>query len=297
MSREPTRLLDDREFIRETGCDLRDADQVLQGYNLPAMKAALAGAAVPAPTSTPPRLLRGTSWVVAGVLSVGGALWLCSLHTSPTPEVRPPVEVVAAPSTSPVPAAPATEPLVAPDPPEPAKPQLPATPQRPSAPAEPPAAEPVISAPTLPAAEPPTTEQAGDALAVADLEPRVERGDLQADLRAYQRGEDALAMGDQRAARAAFERYLEDWPGGRLREAAELALLTCLAQLEEYQQVELLADQLARHPNLASKRPEILSLRAQALVALGRCQEALALLPELERSAATSIRRSCRRSP
>ena len=106
----------------------------------------------------------------------------------------------------------------------------------------------------------------------------------------------ALADLDYKEALARYESYLSSYPDGRLRIEAQIGRLHALVGIGDKAAAERSARALQDLPALAGRRSEILQLRAESLVLLDRCDEALALAEEIPARAAAEVRRSCRRS-
>jgi hypothetical protein len=113
-------------------------------------------------------------------------------------------------------------------------------------------------------------------------------------MRMYDRIRDALDTGDARAAVSAFEAYDAAFPSGRLATEARIKLLLVLLAAGDAAAAERLAADLQDRAEFSTRRPEILRVRAESLVSLGRCDEALAL-PDLASRDAAEVRRACRR--
>lgn len=107
---------------------------------------------------------------------------------------------------------------------------------------------------------------------------------------------EALANGDFQEARDLYQDYLVHFPKGRLRDEAQLGRLQALFGLGDKVATEAAARSVQDLPSLSGRRAEILQLRAESLVLLDRCEEALALTEEIPPRAAAEVRRTCRRS-
>lgn len=309
MSGAPRRLRDDPDFSWETGCDLADEAFAVGGYDLPAMKGAVL-AEVQAPSAGAPlkAASRGAmSWggaglVVGGVLLVGGLLWAWSSGPSveaAAVQVAPMVASPPAPASVPAvaPAAGPTAPAAAP---EVVGPVGPAPVERVEAPAAPameaerselPAEAEASPAATTPP-EPGHDEPAPAPDAAAEAPPL---SGLAAELAAFDAAAGALSDGRPGEAALGFEAYLATYPSGRLLDEAELGLLRARVELGDHEGVEVVAARLQERPSMALRRSEILRTRAENLVWLKRCDDAVALVASLPARERADVRRACRR--
>ena len=319
MTGSPRRLRDDPDFRWETGCDLADEGFAVGGYDLPSMRASVLAEVTPpsqgAPLKPAPRWQGWWAGLAAGVavtLLVGGGAYVVS-STSPAsgpiagesvdaPPSPEPTDVPAAPPTvvspteeaaAPVPSMPAPEEARAEGAPSPALPPTEAPAPPPEVAEEPPSPE-AVDAATEPATDgvaeaSPPTDAATQTPAAAPP------SGLRAELEAYDRGVHALGDGELPTARAAFERYLADWPEGRLRDEASLGLLRTLVQLGDHAAVEAIAVTIQEQPSLAARRDEVVRMRAENLVWLERCDLALELAGTLPSRDGADVRRACRR--
>jgi TolA-binding protein len=119
---------------------------------------------------------------------------------------------------------------------------------------------------------------------------------LPAEAIAYKSGEQALFDGDYKLARTRFEGYLARFPQGKYQVEAKLGILHALFGLEDVAATESFARSIQDLPSLSGRRAEILQLRAESLVLLDRCEEALLVAGEIPSKAAAEVRRVCRRS-
>jgi hypothetical protein len=266
----PTRLRDDPAFIRETGCDLSAEADALAPPDLAVLRARVHGGIRLA------RLRRGLAaggGVAVAVVAAAHLFW----PVEPDPLVAPVPEVVATVAPPP-PAATYAPTPVPPVPPPRAR-------AAPRGAASSPAASPAAVA-TLPEAPPVVTPEPEPAPRPA--------GDLAAQHAAFEAAENALVDGDGAAARAAYADYLARWPAGAFAPEARVGELHAEILVGDDAEAAALAAVLADDPAFLARRAELLAVRAGALARLGRCAEALALVPELARSDAASVRRSCR---
>lgn len=300
MSRGPRRLMDDPDFQWETGCNLRDESALVEGYDLGGLREAVLARLPEVGDGVPPiRPRRGWRWGVGGLvgLSTVTAFWLGTQFagvgapvitpeappaaTQETPPVAPVRPEVAEPVPEPIEARAIEAPAeVVPDVPEPIV-------RRVTRPVATPVAEPIDDAGS---AEDPT-----DAVAEAVPEPERAPSRLAAEMAVYEPAADALAAGDASVAAVGFRSYLAKFPEGTLRVEAELGLLWALHQLGDAARTERWAAALVDRPAHAKDRDDIRELQAQALVRLGRCEDALEAVDGLPSRVVGPIRRACRR--
>ena len=319
MNRGPRRLKEDPDFQWETGCDLADEMLTVGEYNLPAMKASLLASVAAQPPVTvgdgvPSVRSGGSAWVgakplggvVIGAAIVAGAYWLgtqASLEPAPI-EVAPEVEAVeVAPAVRGIEATAAR--------PEPVVPVAPAkeAPSRVEGGVEDPVASVAPVARVVPSAPEATgtadVADGGEALAEA-APATLDRVDvpvpvvaspsssLPEQLTMYDPAADALLNGRYDEAISGFRSYLDAWPDGAMRREAQLGLLHSLFGVGDAEGTEALAANLQRRPEFSTHRQDILRLQADALVVLGRCDEAMALADSLPPKGAAQVRRACR---
>lgn len=308
----PPRLRHDRAFRAQTGCDLADEGHVDRAYDhdkgrrrLLAAIAALpppggAPQGPPAPPAPPtPAPVTAAGGVAAKVaVGVGGGVALALAFVAGTwfgAELPP----------APAPTA-QSAPRIAPDelplpPPGDAAPVRPAPDVPAAAPAEPAAPRGATAAPPRdpPAPLPPEPTAAVEPPAslpsapVAPVAP--ERGaSAQTEYLAFLEGGNRHRDGDYAGARDAFRAYLASYPQGTLEPEAQFGLLLALHQLGDAAATESLARTLQDRAVFSSRRPEIVRLRAESLVQLGRCDEALSLADQMASKDAAEVRRVCR---
>lgn len=302
MSEGPRRLRDDPDFAWETGCDLADEAFAVGGYDLPAMKGRLLAEVSPPSVGAP---LKAASplggWVpvlgaAVALLAVGGVVgaWLAGAPSELPPAV--PV-VVEAPTPSPVVAVQA--PVVAPEAAVPVPAPVEAV--APSPKAVPVAAEPVAApaVPTVDVAAGGLDEAPEAPQARPTVEPTVDggtsSGGLAEELALFETASAAALAGDDRAAAEGFEAYRERYPQGSLLDEADLGLLRARVALGDHEGVERLAASLVERPGLEPLRDGLQRTRAENLVWLQRCEEALELVASLPTREGADVRRACRR--
>lgn len=301
----PMRLRDDPSFRAETGCDLADEASVVGGYDLARGRARLLAAIAaappspapaPAPPPAGPTAPSGSamSGATAGVIStvaaalVTAAVWLAS--PEPAPErVRATAPTSAELPASPPPprATPVTETPTTSTAPGDAVGRAPSVPAGPGIPAPVTAPdERVVSPPPAAPVELPATEIVGAAPPPTSA--------LQADYQAFLAGDARLRESDWRGARAGFEAYLRAFPQGAMEPEARFGLLVAVFELGDAASAEAQARILQDRPEFSSRRSEIRRLRAESLVLLDRCEEALSLAETLASKDAAEVRRACR---
>ena len=119
--------------------------------------------------------------------------------------------------------------------------------------------------------------------------------DLAEQMALYAVGQRALEAGDLAAAGSAFQEYLEAWPDGTLREEVLVSILEVLVRQQAWAEADALAASLMTVPTLSLRVGELTRVRAEALVHLGRCSDAMALVSGLEKADATKLRKACMR--
>jgi hypothetical protein len=79
-----------------------------------------------------------------------------------------------------------------------------------------------------------------------------------------------------------------------MQEEAQRGLLRSLVALGDAAATLTLLDEIEDNPAFSGRRAEMQRLRAESLVKLNRCEEALLQAEELPAKSAADIRRSCR---
>jgi len=299
MTSGPRRLRDDPDFQWETGCDLADEVSIVPPGDLSAVKAGLLAhiAAAPIPVETQPAVLAGgvgAGMARLGLFGLGGGVLLVGAYLlgaqstqDRAPPPPPPPQMDTAPTRVPPTLVPAartpTAAVVAPGaggpPPTRSIARRSMVPQT-AAPAgtadEQPL--PVVAPPTVSAVPVRSSPQSGVAAQMRMFEPAV----------------GLLQDGEADAAARAFQDYLRAWPQGDLRDEAELGLLQALFASGDAARTAQLAARLEGRTSLHHRRLDILRLRAESLILLSRCDEALVLADGLPNRVAAPIRRGCR---
>lgn len=323
MTRGPRRLLEDPDFKWETGCDLADEKLLVDNYDTDAMKKRLlaaialgAGAAGSGGVTVgdgTPVVRAGFRWSaalkpVAGIVAAVGAVTLSfwagmQARDADVDHVPPPaVEVPVAPSDLPS-MAPSMDEAAPPEPAipseEPTEPPAGSHAARAPAPlAELPAVAPALEVALAPVLEAPVLDAASDdgvaEVALDALPEAVRTSDLPGQTADYDAADAALGAGRYREAKKRFGDYLVSWPDGGYASEAKLGLLEALHGLGEVSDVERYAAVLAEDPTMSHLRHEILRLRAESLVKLDRCGEALLVAEEVSARTLADIRRACR---
>ncbi len=120
---------------------------------------------------------------------------------------------------------------------------------------------------------------------------------LAAEVAMYDGATERLAGGDADGAILEYQRYIERYPKGRLVTESELGLMRAQVALGPSEAVEALAIRLLTDGDLASRHDDLRRMRADNLVLLGRCGDALAVARDLPSRDAAPIRRACRWKP
>jgi len=104
--------------------------------------------------------------------------------------------------------------------------------------------------------------------------PAVRPPSLADEVAQYETGRRALRAGKLAEAIAAFEHYLDQFKQGELRPEAGLSLVEAYIKAGKPDRAEAVARTLVADPTLRSRRGELLRVRAEAYVLMGRCSEA-----------------------
>jgi hypothetical protein len=309
MTRGPTRLKNDPDFQWETGCNVADEELVVGAYDHAALRArivaaaALAGGAAATTTAAVigdgvPAVARAAGWTFAAgwkpvavatlgaAMLAGAAYWLGvqsvpvaaqdgGVHLPAAARMAPPAIVE---PTSPSPVAAPREEVIAP----PAA-SLRVAPPRELAPS------PVVDVPAIDA-----TITTDPSPAVAEL-PTSPASRLNEQNQVMGIAADALEDGNFVRAEQMYERYLAEWPSGPSAPDATYGLMQARFGRGDAAGAEALAKKMQDDPAFSEKREEILRFRAESLVQLGRCGEALLLVEKLSARDAAPVRRACRR--
>jgi TolA-binding protein len=113
---------------------------------------------------------------------------------------------------------------------------------------------------------------------------------------AFRAAESALYAGDYEGALRRYDAYLARFPKGKYQDEVQLGRLQALFGMGDKAATEALARSIQDLPSLSGRREEILRLRAESLVLLDRCEEALLVAGEIPSKAGAEVRRVCRRS-
>jgi hypothetical protein len=106
---------------------------------------------------------------------------------------------------------------------------------------------------------------------------------------------DALYQdGDLGRARDAYLGFIARHPQGTMEPEAQFGLLLTFHRLGDAVATERQAAAIQNRAVFSSRRSEILRLRAESLVVLDRCDDALALASEMASKDATEVKRACR---
>ena len=293
--RSPRRLVDDPS----TSTDLRDAlsseAELVEDHDLEALRARITqGTPAGAPLPAGPRGPRG--WWVVGVSGITAAIVTLGLQSLQSPQTVPvwiPTAPIGILETEAMEAPVRTEVQPGVETPSIEEAAQPAV--RAIEPAAMPLPAPV---PTLAAPEPdPVAAIEWPAIEEAPAPSSVPSNALAKELATYNVALDAASRRDWSIARDAYTTYLATWPNGHLVTEARLGLLTATVESSSPAAAEALASDLLRNGALGSRRNDVELVRAEALVQLGRCDEAMGIIAEMPReSRVNSIRQSCRRA-
>lgn len=136
-------------------------------------------------------------------------------------------------------------------------------------PPEPEIPRPSVAKPRAPSSKPMSTPR-----------PNVATSSLSEQLALYERGVAELRAHRVAGAIGIFESYLLRFPTGELASEAGLSLLEARIAQDNHTKVEELTRSLSARQDLLSRRPELLRVRGEALIRLGRCREAQSVLLE-----------------
>ena len=297
----PTRWKDDPNFIIESGIDLNHEATGVGGYQLEAMRAAVIVGEIPiAASSTGMVAAAGASIALVGA----GLLWF-AFSPIPAADVAPaPTAAVAVIQAAPAAAAPAPQPVVQTVMELAGPPAIKNVGPHSEAPAPVAGLAGTDDAPDEDASESVVTP-AGPAELQAVAAPGTSSapgqeaqppamGDMAEHQAMYTQGLVALKAGDLISANETFGHYLEKWPQGVLRDEVLVSVLEVLVRQQSWFDAERVAASLIAMPELSERRIELNRVRAQALVHLGRCDEAMAVAAVLDRTDMVSIRKTCR---
>lgn len=305
MTRGPTRLKNDADFQWETGCDLADEELVVGAYDHGAMRARIvAGALATGAAATTavlvangvPAVTRVSGWTIAaawkpilgltaGAVVLAGTYWL-GVQSRP----GAPAEEGGASEPAPI-AAPAIL-DVAPEP-DLAPARREEVPDQPTASlrTETRVADPAVVVAPVPAPAP----VVATVHIPAPLVPPSRPSDLPDQNMVMDIAGQAIRERDFVRAEQMYERYLAEWPSGPAAPEATMGLLEARFGRGDAAGAEALAKRMQDDPTFSEDRQEILRFRAESLVKLGRCGDALDLVDELsDRSDARNVRGACR---
>ncbi len=287
----PQRWKDDPSFKAETGLDLADEASAVGGYALNSMRSS-----VVASTSTTPTGGGGVALAGAAVVALVAAwMWapLPKVAVVPVPPAHVAAEPVGVPDTPPE-ASPASGAAEDPESTPPTLAVSGAAPRRAAHPTKRPEA---ASSAAPVASTAPNEDEEGTAEAPKDrVEPQAPSSDLALQLEVYGAGQRALEAGDLSAATEAYQRYLEAWPEGQVRDEVLVSVLEIVVRRQQWDQAEALSEQLMAVEQLSGRHLEFRRVRSEALSQLGRCAEALKLAESLSRPDALAVKQRCRRA-
>jgi hypothetical protein len=321
--------MDDPDFKWETGCDLADEALLHDGFDLAGLKEQVMAAVEAPPVAMEPSSIGGgtAGGAVASVKGLAGlgvtivaalgvGYWLGTAQ--PEVETAAPVAAVAAQAES--------EPVLIEPPPAPVAETL-ATevvlPLGGSGEVEAPSVPVVVTTPTAargswvaPAGTADVSHEDGGSPAVVASAPSGEdasepaagvgpetapgeasHSDLAAEMNLYDDAVQALTSGDHAGASARYRSYLERYPSGQLVREAELSLLECLFQEGSFAEAEAQAARLLATPGFGDRRHELSLVRAESLILLNRCDEAVTIVDMLggRDARGVAVRRECKR--
>ncbi len=308
MSTPPRRLKDDPDFLWETGCDMADEAFAVGGYDLPSLRARVLAGTQPPSGGAPLRASRGGSVgaAVAGALLLlglggGAAAWWSA--PAAEPDVAAPTAPVAVVEPAPVVVVEAAAALPVQDAGLADEVEEDAPVGSVALEARAPVAAPLAPAPVLPVGD----AGSGDA-PIEDLggmseeggavsEPSAPASTLAAEVAMYDAAAEHLVGGSAEDAVVAYQAYLEMYPQGRLVVESQLGLLRSRVAVGASEEVEALSVQLLADPRLAAKHDDIARMRAENLVVLRRCDDAIVAARDLPSRDAAPIKRACRWKP
>ena len=315
----PTRLKDDPNFIKETGCDLGAESARVGDYALTEMRASVLRktAAGSAATSTgfQVKALLGLCAVVG---TTTGLWWM---YQGPPPPVDPAAQVAVQfavdpqaertePTSEETRAAVAfaieTESPASETPSAEAPTQVPSASESTVSPASeegvPSEEEPVVALDGPTETESPASEEtsSGDGVAMVEERPTpktaIQVGTLASENAVYELAGQLMREGRYDEARQAMAYYLKQWPDGVHLNGILMTMVECMYRQSRWGEAEKLAELLVGVPGLVHRRPELIRLRAESLVMLGRCEEASAAAEAGDRSLVSAVKQQCRKA-
>jgi len=293
----PKRLKDDPSFLEQTGCDLAAESELVGDYALAEMREAVvrevASVGAAASTGFQTKALLGLLTVLVGTTGLWWMAQRAPIAEDPATRAavdyaidhaEAPREVLPEEVTAAVAYAVSESESPAEEPPPKTEPQ----------PA--PAAESV--SPGEPATAPVESEEDAVAMAEEHAPPQtaIQIGTLASENAVYELVGERMASGDYAQARLAMAYYLKQWPDGVHLNGILVTMVECMYRQSRWGEAEKLAELLVGVPGLAHRRAEIARLRAESLVILGRCEEAVAAAADGDRALLSAVKQQCRKA-
>jgi hypothetical protein len=143
--------------------------------------------------------------------------------------------------------------------------------------------------------EPPT-----DAVAMIEAPPRartaIQMGTLASENAVYALIGQQMKAGEYAKARQAMAYSLQQWPEGVHVDGILMTMVECMYRQSKWGEAEKLAELLVDVPGLGHRRTEIVRLRAESLLMLDRCDLAIEVAEEGERSLVAAVKQHCRKA-
>ena len=152
--------------------------------------------------------------------------------------------------------------------------------------------------PEVTAPEP--SEPSTDAVAMVEAPPRartaIQMGTLASENAVYALIGQQMKAGEYAKARQAMAYSLQQWPEGVHVDGILMTMVECMYRQSKWGEAEKLAELLVDVPGLGHRRTEIVRLRAESLLMLDRCDLAIEVAEEGERSLVAAVKQHCRKA-